>query len=659
MGADNTGQWTAADVPDETIPEAFEAAASTHADRPAQRYKGGIHDRSLVDVGAVPRAPDGEYATLTYAESRALVRRLAVGFRDLGIDPGDRVGLFASTRLEWALADFGVQAAGGVVTTVYADASPEKVRYLLSDPGATAVVVGNEHCLERVLAVEDDVDCSVVVSMDDLADDAASRARSDVYTLGDVYERGDDAYDGAAYDALLADREPGDLASLVYTSGTTGQPKGVKLTHRNVRANVAQAYRRFGPGRTFDGPTVDASTTMLSYLPLAHVFERTAGHFLPLSAGATVAYAESAETLREDLGGVRPTALTSVPRVYERLYDAIREEATSSGLKERVFEWATEIGRAYHRTGGGVSLRTKYRIADRLVFSQVREALGGNVELLISGGGTLSKELSELYAGMGLPIYEGYGLTEAAPVVTAQPPEECKPGTIGTPLAGLETKLDRRVVPESVHTDAVGEIGELLVRGPNVTDGYWNRPEATEAAFDGDWLRTGDVVQRRPDGYFLFRERVTQLLVLSTGKNVAPGPIEDAFATSRLVEQAMVLGDGRKFVSALLVPNVEAIRSWADDEGVGLPGDRAALCADERVRERIQREVDAVNEGFESHETIKRFRLVPEPFTSDNGLLTPTMKKRRRKVRERFDDRIDTIYGDGETPRRESPGTAD
>ncbi|APW96700.1 long-chain fatty acid--CoA ligase [Halobiforma lacisalsi AJ5] len=653
----------------ETLGRMFEKSVERNANSLAQQYRGGIYDRSMAGT-AFPPAPQGEYAGLSYAEMRDIVRILATGFRELGVEQGDRVGVFAQTRMEWAQTDFALLSAGAVVTTVYKSSSPEKVRYLLDDPDADGVVVENEELLERVLEVEDDLDLEFLVSMDELSRDD----RDDVYTLADVYDLGEEAFDEEAYQEWVDEPDVDDLASIIYTSGTTGQPKGVKLTHRNFRANVNQVYRRVGPrpDKGEDTPTIDDDSKMVSYLPLAHVFERTAGHFLPFAAGATVAYAESSETLQEDFGAVQPTGATSVPRVYEKIYDAIREQATESPIKERIFNWATDVGKEYQRTDDpGPILEAKLSIADKLVFSQVKEALGGNIEMLVSGGGTLSPDLCTLYHGMGLPIFEGYGLTETAPVVTTNPPEEPKIGTVGPAVPGCEVKVDDTVVPDGEAADTPGETGELLVKGPNVAEGYWEKPEATDRAFtedvpastasgesedssSGRWFRTGDIVTIRPDGYVVFHERAKQLLVLSTGKNVAPAPIEDAFAAREPVEQCMVVGDGEKFVGALIVPNVDALRRLAENEGVDLPDSAEEIADHEWVRERIDEEVEAVNERFEAHETIKEYRIVPIEFTEDNDLLTPTMKKKRRAILEEFEDEVDSIYAEDETEQRQA-----
>jgi len=643
-----------------TLARMFEDAAERHEARPAQGYKGGVYDRTLTPA-VFDEAPDGEFADLTYGEMRDAVRYLAAGFRDLGVDAGDRVGIFAHTRMEWAQCDFGILAAGGAVTTVYPSSSSRQVNHLLGDSDAVGVVVEGEAELERVREVEDDLDVEFVVTMDHVADD-------DAMPLSAVYERGREAFDRDTYESWVEGASTDDLASLIYTSGTTGKPKGAALTHANFRANVNQCRKRFGPRPDkSDRPAITAESRVVSFLPLAHVLERLAGHFLLFASGAHVCYAESPDTLREDFSLCEPSVGTSVPRVYEKIFAAVREEAAQSPTKERIFEWATGVGRDYYEADDpGLALRAKHAVADRLVFEQVREALGGNIDFFISGGGSLSPELCALYHGMGLPILEGYGLTETSPVLCVNPPEAPKTGTIGPAVVDTELRVDETVASPEQRDASDGEVGELLARGPQVFDGYWGLDDATEQAFtelDGGpesgasgtsedessgkkWFRTGDVVEIRDDGYVTFLERAKQILTLSTGKNVAPGPIEDAFAASPLVEQAMVVGDNRKFVSAVIVPSFDALRKWAADEGIDLPEDKASLCRDERVQARIQQAVDGVNENFEDYEQIKRFRLVPTEFTEENDLLTPTMKKKRRNILDAFADEIGDIYAE-------------
>jgi len=642
-------------VGSDTLAAMVAASVDRNADRVAQRYKGGVYDRSLVAADVVSPAPSGAYAALTYEAVGRIVRGLAGGFRELGVGAGDRVAIRSHTRMEWAHADLAVLRAGGVVTTIYPESSTERTRYLLEDADVTGVVVEGGEGLRTVAEVADGLDLAFVVTIDtdDSGDDGPADtgiAGAELLTLGDVYARGTADGDPPPPDRWLNVRDPGDLATLIYTSGTTGRPKGVRLTHRNVRANVNGLRKRLGPrpDKPPGMPVVDAEGVMLSVLPLAHVFERTVGQFTPLASGMTVAYAESPDSLAEDLRLVEPTAMTSVPRVYERIYGAVRAEADSPA-RERILDRAIDCARTWARTDDpGPALRLRHAVHDRLVYARIREQLGGNVEFLISGGGSLSKKLAELFLGIGLPVLEGYGLTETAPVVSTNPPEDVRPGTVGPPLVDVELRLDADRLPPEHRDRGVDEIGELLVAGPNVTEGYWRAPDATARAIDEDgYFRTGDIVSRGPDGYLAIEGRVASLLVLSTGKNVAPEPIEDALATVDLVDQVLVVGDDRRFVAALLVPDVEAVRAWGDRRGIGLPEDRAALCEDDRVRERFAAVVGAINESFERVERIKRFELVAEEWTEDADLLTPTLKKRRRAIVDRHWEAIERIYDGG------------
>jgi long-chain acyl-CoA synthetase len=361
------------------------------------------------------------------------------------------------------------------------------------------------------------------------------------------------------------------------------------------------------------------------------------------ASGATVAYAESTDTVADDIEAVEPSVASSVPRVYERIYDSLREEAP-----EAVFERAVPVAREWARTDSpGIGLRLKYKLFDTLVYSSVREQMGGNVDLFVSGGGSLSKELAELFAGMEIPILEGYGLSETSPVVSVNPPEDFRAGTLGPPLDNVDIRFDESVVSEDQTEGVDGEIGELQVKGPNVTEGYWNRPGATEEAFTDDgWFRTGDIIEQTTDDYLVYHDRLKQLIVLDTGKNIAPQPIENEFATAERIDQAMVVGDNQKFIAALFVPNFDAIERWAEETDVDLPDDREAVCADDRVQEFVGEEVDELNAALSKSEKIKEFRLVPVEWTADNDLLTPSMKIKRRNVLERFEDQVRDIYGE-------------
>lgn len=648
-------------IKDNPIPQMFEESAERHATKTAQLYKSGIYDRSLKGT-VIHEGVPGEYVSLTYSEMQDIVHNLAAGFHELGIRHGDPVGIFSSSRMEWAQCDFALMATGGAVTTVYTSSSPRQVRYILGNSGAKGVVVENQELLERVLEVEDDLEIEFIVSIDNISE--KYKELPGIYTLEDVYVGGAELYEKDRYQSWIDDIQKDDLASIVYTSGTTGQPKGVQLTHQNFRSNINQLRKRYGPRPDKDEDVVvlDDDILILSFLPLAHVFERLVGHLYAFGGGAKVAYAESVDTLSEDIEKVQPDGTTGVPRVYEKIYDRMREEASESEVKKRVFDWAVKVGKEYYEADTpGLSLRLQHGIASRLVYKQVSDGLGGEIQGFVSGGGTLSEELCKLYQAMELPIFEGYGLTETAPVVSANPVEEPKPGTVGPPLVDVEVKLDKSIASESRQQEVDGDIGELLVRGPNVTRGYYNKPEETADAFTEDgWLRTGDIVEIGDDGYLKFHDRVKQILVLSTGKNVAPEPIEDNFATSDIVEQCMVLGDGRKFVSALIVPNFDAVKQWAEKEDIVLPDLRLplakkAVCENDEVRDRVWGEIENVNRGLENHETIKKFKLVPEEFTEQNDLLTPTLKKKRRNILDKYDVEIEDMYSENPKEASEIP----
>lgn len=587
-------------------------------------------------VALYAEAAGGPDRTLTYGDLGEYTDRLANYLATQGVSRGDRVGVNVGQKPETVLAHVACWKLGAVSIPLSTLFGVDGLSYRLDDAEAVVCVV-DAASVDTLREVRGDLAALETVLTVDVAD--PKEGETDLWA----------AIEGAGAGRAVAETDAEDDGLLIYTSGTTGDPKGVKLSHHNFRTNVRQVHRRFcpRPDKEPGTPTLDEETRAVSFLPLAHVFERLSGHFALFSVGASVGYAESPDTLTEDFPKLAPTTAGSVPRVYERIYEGIREQAGESDTRASVFEWAAGVARRYaDAESPGPLLRLQHGVADRLVYSTVRERLGGNIEFLVSGGGSLSPELSRLFLGMGVTVVEGYGLTETSPVVSTNPLEDIRPGTLGPPVVGVETRVDESVVPQAEFA-ASGKVGELLVRGDSVTEGYWEQPDATEQAFDDGWFRTGDIVAESPDGYLTFRERLKQLLVLSTGKNVAPGPIEDRFATSERITQIMLVGDGRKYVAALVVPNVTRLRGWATEQGVSLPADSAAVCANDRAREWVREALLEVSADLSPHESVERFELVTEEWTAENGLLTPSMKKKRRRITDAYEEKVERLYAEG------------
>ncbi len=564
-------------------------------------------------------------------EFLAAVDRCATGLELLGVGPGDRVGFVCGNRPEWHVLDFACYRRGAALVPLFPTLSAEQVAYCFGDAGCELVVVEHDGYLDRVRAA--------------FAEGLRCVRRIVRIERGRPTERhhgGRQAPDAPAaslppvseWRQLLdndgAGRFPGPggadaLASIIYTSGTTGLPKGVMLTHGNFVANL-QGLIALQP--------VQPDDLALSLLPLCHVYERTADYSY-MASGVPIAYS-SPDGLSRDFQLVRPTVMIGVPRLYQKLRRAIEERVESSrAIDRRVYRLACRVGlrRARARHGvqpDGLVNRALYAVLDALVLRKIREAAGGRIRIFSAGGAALPVELNWWYEAMGWRLLEGYGLTEAAPVISSNSLEHQRIGTVGRPLFNVQVKI--------------AEDGEVLARGPNVMKGYWQRAEETARTIIDGWLHTGDIGEVDADGYLRITDRKKSILVTSTGKNVAPQPVENALASSPWIEQALVVGDGRRFIAALLVPDFARLERWAG--GQGIHTDRAALCRDPRVIELIQQELDRVQEDFAEYERARAFRLVPEPFTVDNGQMTPTLKLVRHRIEHDYSDLIEEIYAD-------------
>ena len=606
--------------PPRTIPELFLQAVERHDRADFMRYKAG-----------------GDWALIPAREFREEVELAAHGLIALGVRPGDRVALLSENRPGWALADLAALSAGAWSVPIYTSLTSDEVQFILEDSGARVCVVSTEQQLAKVEEVRSqcpELACVIVL-------DPVERDEPWLHTARQLVERGREArgiHPGAVDERRLA-IDPESTATILYTSGTTGRPKGVMLSHRNLVSNAIDALESLA---------ITSSDLHLSWLPLSHSFERLAGYYIMIHAGVSIAYAESIEKVVDNMREVRPTLTTGAPRLYEKMYAAVLQSASDAGgLKKSIAFWARRIGIEYAEAevgGGGASawLKLQRGIADRLVFSKIRERVGGNIHFFVSGSAPLAPVIMKFFYAAGMPIMEGYGLTETSPVVSVNTFEHMRFGTVGRPIRNVEVKIDPD--PDRPEGD-----GEVMVRGPNVMQGYYHQPEKTAEVLSPDgWFRTGDIGMLDADGFLAITDRKKDLIKTSGGKYVAPQPIENEIKTSRYVSQAVVVGNKRKYASVLIVPNFENLTGWARAQGIPTE-DREALLADAGVTRLYEEVLEKVNANRPSYETIKRVGLLPHDFTIDAGELTPTLKVKRGKIEEKYSALIDTLY-DAEIP---------
>ena len=558
------------------------------------------------------------------------IRDLSLGFRALGIATGDRVAIISESRPEWLLCDLAVLTAGAVTVPIYPTLSASQARYILQDSGARLAIVSTRLQLDKMQEVRHLLPAlEAVVAMDAPSVPGAPAATS-VLSLEDVERRGHARMTGewgAAREFRDGARavSAGDLATIIYTSGTTGEPKGVMLTHANLVANMRAATAAL---------EISQDDVALSFLPLSHAFERMVS-YVYLFSGVTIVFAESFDTVGRDMARVRPTVLTGVPRVYEKLHARILDTAQAAGgAKAAVFRWAVNAGLARAkavlrgRTAGPIT-SLKAAIGDRLVYSAIREKLGGRLRFVASGSAPLAGSVMEFFHAVGIPIIEGYGLTETAPILTFNPLHALRVGTVGRAIPGVELRI--------------ADDGEILARGPNVMRGYFNKPEATAEALKDGWFHTGDIGQIDAEGYLSITDRKKDLLVTSGGKKIAPQPIEGVLKSSPLVGEAVLLGDRRKYAAVLIVPEFAALERRLKDLGRP-PASREELVTRPDVVALYQEIVDALNRDLSQFERIKRIALLPSEFSVESGELTPTLKVKRKVVEQRWHEQIESLY---------------
>jgi long-chain acyl-CoA synthetase len=564
---------------------------------------------------------DGRYRPQSWAEIARQVTALSRGLRGLGLQPGDRVVLVAENRPEWLVADLAIMAAGAITVPAYTTALTSDHRHVLTDCGAVGAIVSTQALADRLLpAVLDAPACKWVVAMEDLR--RAQAGAAPIHRWGDLLAAGSALPDDVEEVAARAQRS--DTACIIYTSGTGGVPRGVMLSHGAILCNCMGAYKllvRLGLGRE----------AFLSFLPLSHAYEHTAGQFFPITIGAEIYYAEGVDYLVRNLGEVRPTIMTAVPRLYEAMHLRIRRGVEKEGgLKAKLFEKTVVLGQKRYLNPSSLTLweRLENLALDLLVRRKIRRRFGGRIKAIVSGGAALNYDIGLFFTALGLPLLQGYGQTETAPVVSVNPPWNVKLETVGPPFEGVEVRI--------------AEDGEILVRGELVMTGYWNDAEATAQALQNGWLHTGDIGELDADGYLKITDRKKDIIVFSGGDNVSPARVEGFLTLQREIQQAMVFGDKRPHLVALLVPDEEFVGQWC--RGNGRPRNLAALREDAEFRAALAQVVDRVNANLSSLEKVRRFAVLEEPFTVENGMMTPTMKIRRHKIKAAYGETLDALY---------------
>jgi long-chain acyl-CoA synthetase len=569
----------------------------------------------------------GVYQPISHTEVAERVRHAARGLSSLGVRRGDRVAILSENRPEWAIADYACLNIGVTDVPIYPTLPPDQIAYVLKDSGAVAIFVSNKAQAEKIREIRTQLPAlKTVIGFDEIP----GLTNMSIAELEKRGAQGENRESIATYreDALMV--KPDDLATIIYTSGTTGEPKGAMLTHDNIYSNV-EASRKAIP---FEGRDIG-----LSFLPLSHIFERMAGHYLMFATGTSIAYAESIDTVPANLVEVRPTLVLSVPRLYEKMYARILETALTGGfLKKKIFFWARDVAERWAnlklagKEPGGL-LAGQYAIAQKLVFSKLKARTGGRLRYFVSGGAPLSPDINKFFYAAGLEILEGYGLTETSPVIAVNTPAHFRIGTVGKVIDGVEVRIDAD--------------GEILTRGPHVMRGYFNKPDATREAIDPEgWFHTGDIGMLE-DGFLAITDRKKDIIVTAGGKKIAPQPMENKVKTNKYVAQAVMIGDKRKFPAMLIVPNFDQLERWAAKRNI-IWTDRAQLLRMPTIQAKIEKEVNDELAGAAHFELPKKIGLVEHDFSIERGELTPTQKVKRKAIDKNYKALIDSMYDEAE-----------
>lgn len=577
--------------------------------------------KELPDHPALKWKEEGKWRSISYGELSNRIFSTAYKLKEMGIRKGDRVSIFSDNKQQWVISDFAILSLGAASVPIYATSTSEQARYIIEDSGSNIVFIGSGVQWDAVKRYREELGLKVI-SFEDEPSDKTIPFR----------ELWDHEIDQRKIDNIekdLASFNSSDLATIIYTSGTTGEPKGVMLNHTNLfhQVDTVEEYFDVGP-----------KDRSLCFLPLSHVFERAWSYFVFYS-GATNHYMEDHKLVREYMEEVQPTVMVSVPRLFEKIYSTANEKLRkASAVKKLMFRWSMGIGRKYNftKTEGkepGPLLSMKYRLADRLVLSKLRNIVGGDKKFFASGGAPLLKEIGEFFLSAGVLVCEGYGLTETSPIISFNRPTDLRFATVGKTAPQVEVKL--------------GKDDEILVKGPNVMKGYWNKPELTDDAFEGEWFKTGDVGSFDEDGFLKITDRIKDIIITSNGKNIARQRVELVVGKDHYIEQILAIGNNRSFLTALVVPYFEALEEYAKEKGIKFSS-REMLVKKKEIIDFYNERIEAVQKELANFEKVKKFTLLPEEFSQATGEITPTLKNKRNVIVERYKALIDGMYSDGE-----------
>jgi len=567
---------------------------------------------------------EGKVHKISYAEFGEQVKNMTHGLWDLGLKAGDRIAILSNNRPEWVACDMGGFCMQAVIVPIYQTLPANQIEYILNDCEARAIFVENQLQYDKIKSIKKSLPkLEFIISYDDL-DDSKSKVLkySHIHTKGELHRDANKEQFIKSVKAIKSE----EVCTLVYTSGTTGHPKGVMLHHKGFIMDIVNAEKVLN---------LYPTDVFLSFLPLSHLYERLAGHWTPMYRGVTIHYARSIDTVVEDIAIAKPTIMVSVPRLYEKVAAKVKEQIeTGSAVKRNLFYWAIGTGLEYHEKliEGKASnwLKKRYQFADKVVFSKIKKKLGGNFRIPIAGGAPLSVDTLKFFEAIGLRIVEGYGMTETHLIITLTPPGKTKYGSCGKPITGVDVKIARD--------------GEVLVKGDTVMKGYYNKPELTSDTIDKDgWLHTGDIGYLDKDKYLFLTDRKKNIIVTSGGKNVAPAPIEHLLKTSKYVEDICLVGNQRRFISALVIPNFEMLKNFLAGKGLEAP-ESQKIVENKDVVKLFESEFARLQESLASYETVKKFILLAEPLTIDKGELTPSLKIKRNIVEQNYKEQIDALY---------------